>query len=336
MTTALRGWAPAAGLVPRLWAAVLLQGLFTAVLLPGFSAAAAEPGTITLRDEVYVRGPKVLLGDVALVECRDAAFVKAIELAPAALPGNSKRLDAALLVSRLEHAGVNTAELKLRGARRVLATTLHLEITREMISESLRDFVQTRMPWDLDQTIIEVRPPAQDYVVRDGEVEFRWRRNPQYNYLGSGVFRGEILVDGNVARSFYGRASVETYGDVVVAATDLSRGDLLTSRNLRLEKRELSTLDSGAFFSLVDLQGFVAKSTIFPGQVVTARRVMRPDLVKRNQVILVETAIGSLTIRTRARALADAVAGDLLTCRSLESREEFAGILRRDSVVVVE
>lgn len=305
------------------------------VLMSGF-AAIAEGGTITLKHEVYVKGPKILLGDVAHVECRDADVLERIELAPAALPGSARRFDAALLLSRLEQAGVDTADLTVQGARRVTATTLHLEITREMIGESLRNHIELEMPWDLDQTIIEVMPPAKDYVVPDGDVTFRWRRNPQYDYLGMGAFRGEVLVDGKVARSFFGKVRVETYGDVVVAATDLSRGDPLSRNNLRLEKRELSTLGSGAFFSPVDVEGMVAKSSIARGQVVTGRKLMRRQLVKRNQAVLVETVIGSMIIRTRARAMADGAAGDIITCRSMESKDEFAGLLRKDGVVVIE
>lgn len=308
----------------------------TVVLAVVVAAAAwAQGETVTLKEEVYVKGPKVLLGDVAVVEGVDAEYLKTIEIAPAAAPGGVRRLNAALVRMRLLEGGIDESQVDLRGSRNVVARTLHLKITRGMIAEDLREFIRREMPWDPDATIVEVLPPPSDYVVSDGEVDFRWLPNPQYRYLGAGSFRGEILVDGEVEQSFYTKAKIATYEEVVVAAQGIRRGDSLTAANVRLENRELSSLRAGSFFSLEDVKGYVAKSTIMQGQVVTPRRVAPPVLVKRNQIISVETTLGALTIRGRARALTQAAAGDVVKAMNLRSKEEFVGVLRGDGVLVV-
>lgn len=309
-----------------------------AVLLAAMIGAAfwARADTITLKEEVYVKGPKVLLGDVALVEGLDAEYLRTIEIAPAAAPGSARRLNAALVRTRLIEGGFDESEVELRGPRNVVATTLHLKITRGMIAEGLREFIRREMPWDPDATIVEVLPPPSDYIVSDGEVDFRWLPNPQYRYLGVGSFRGEILVDGRAEKTFYTKASISTYESVVVAAVAIRRGDPLSSANLRLENRELSALKGASFFSLEDVKGYVAKSTIMRGQVVTPRKVAPPVLIKRNQIIAVETTVGALTIRGRARALTQAAAGDLVNAMNLRSKEEFVGMLRGDGVLIVD
>lgn len=314
---------------------VVLFGVLLAGML-ALPAPSVATDTITLMDEAYVRGPKVFLGDVAHIEGENAEFLAVIEVAPAALPGSARRLSAALLLSRLKDAGVDIRDLDVKGAHRVLATTRHLEITRGMMSEALRRFVQAEMPWNPRQCVIDIIPPPRDYVVPDGEVEFSWRPNPQYNYLGMGVFRGDVLVDGKVERTFSAKARIEAYEDVVVSGRDISRGDILSPKNLRFEKRPLSTLDSGAFFSIEEVTGHLAKSSIFSGQVVTARKVMAPRLIKRNQIVLVETKLGSLRVTVRAQALSDASEGDVVACKSLKSKDQVLGVVRKDGVVVVE
>ncbi len=301
-----------------------------------FVAAWAMGETVTLKEEVYVRGPKVLLGEVAIVEGDDAEFLKTIEIAPAALPGATRRLNAALVRSQLTKYGVDESELKFQGSRQVRATTMHLAITKGMIAEGLREYIRREMPWDPDATVVEVMSPASDFLVSDGDVDFRWIPNPQYRYLGTGAFRGEILVDGQVEKSFYAKVKIATYEEVAVAATAIRRGDLLSTANVRLENRELSALKGAAFFSLTDLKGSVAKSTIFQGQVITPRKVAAQILVKRNQIIAVETTIGALTIRARGRSLSQAAAGDLVRVVNLRSKEEFVGVLRADGVLVVD
>lgn len=313
----------------------LLLSIIATALVFAFGLAEAED-TIRLRKEVYVKGPRVLLGDVAEVTGENAEFLSVIEVSPAALPGGTKRLNAALLYSRLRQAGVDIETIDIQGNTRVNATTLSLEITSGMLAQDLERFIAVDMPWDPAQTTVHVVPPARGYVVSDGDLELRWTPNPQYRYLGNGTFKGEILIDGNVERTVYAKARIESYGDVVVASKDISRMEATTTRNLRLEKRSLSTLERGVFFSLQDLKGYVARSTIFAGQVLTSRKVIIPKLVKRNQIITVKTTLGALTVSTQARAMSDAAAGDTLICRGIASDEKFVGVLREDGIVIVE
>lgn len=304
------------------------------MLLP--AAAWAEPNVVALRDAVYVSGPTVTLGDVAVIEGEDAAYLASIELTSAALPGATRRLNPAIIYSRLEQAGVFPEEVDLRGANLVRATTISLELTPEMIGADLRAYIEREMPWDPDQATIDVYPPAQGLVVPDGQVGFRWRTNPGYDFLGNGSFRGEVLVNGEVEQSFYAKASIEAYVDVVVAARDLSRGDRLSTSNLALEKRALSHVGRSAYFDPAQLHGLVARGTLVRGQVITDRKVEAPIVVKRNQIVTVETKLGALTVQAQAKALGSAAAGEVVLLESVSSKRELSGVVRADGTVTVE
>lgn len=308
----------------------------TAIFVLGSVTALADPAVVALRENVYVKGPTVTLGDVATIDGEDAEYLASIELTSAALPGATRRLNSAVIYSRLEQAGVFPEEVDLRGANLVSATTIHLELTREMIGGDLRDFIQDEMPWDADQATIDVYPPSQGLVVSDGHVEFRWRTNPGYDFLGNGSFRGEVLVNGEVEQSFYAKASIEAFADVVVATRDISRGERLTSANIGLDKRALSSVGRSAYFDADQLSGLVAKATMIRGQVVTDRKVEAPILVKRNQIVTVETKLGALTVQAQAKALGSAAAGDMLVVESPSTKREMSGVVRPDGTVVVE
>lgn len=316
------------------------QRLKCSALLLGVSVmlatAQAFAGTLVLKEEAYVRGPYVLLGEVADITGPEAQMLSRIEVTLAAMPGSTKRFDAALVESQLRRAGIEIAEWDIQGNRHVLATTLHLDLTQEMIAEDLRQFVARHMPWNPTDTVIEVSAPPRTFRVPDGVLDIRWRPDPQYAYLGAGTFRGEISVDGKVARTVLSQATVRTYEEVIIASRSIARNEALSRANLRLEQRELSMLNSDVFFNVDDMRGYVAKSSIFEGQVITGRRVAHAKLIKRNQIVNVETSIGMLTVRTVAKTTTDGAIGDLITCKTLESKELFVGVLRADGVVVVE
>jgi flagella basal body P-ring formation protein FlgA len=163
-----------------------------------------------------------------------------------------------------------------------------------------------------------------------------WRPDPRYTWVGPGVFRGEILVDGEVKRTFFCKVQMEVYADVLVASTDIPRGKPISEGDVDVQKRALTAMRSDFLADPEDAVGLLARSTIFPGQVITKRNVIPPKLVKRYQVVSVETRAGALLVRGRARALADGRAGDIVPCRNEGSKEQFYGVVRDDGVIVVE
>lgn len=63
------------------------------LLCAALSLQALAQGTVTVKDSAYVKGPKILLGDVADITGDNAEKLAQVEVAPAALPGTAKRID---------------------------------------------------------------------------------------------------------------------------------------------------------------------------------------------------------------------------------------------------
>ena len=291
--------------------------------------------TVTFRAETYVRGPTLTLGDLADITGERAQELAAIEVAPAAMPQGSKRLDTGLVMARLRHAGIDTEGLSLKGAGAVRATTLHQEVTPAMIADSLRRFIENAMPWDPQATTVDVAEPMQGLIVREGELGFEWRPNPEYRYLGAGAFRGEVTVDETPEKNLLCKADVRTYGGVLVATQDIPRGRPLAAANIEVHEREMSALREAVLTDLSDAAKYTARRKIYAGQVIARSQVAPRVLVKRRQVVAVETWAGGLVVRTRARAESDGAEGDVIACMNLTSNQQFYGIVRADGSVLV-
>ena len=312
---------------------VLHGALLVAVMLLGCADAMAD--TLVLRDEVYVKGPKVLLGELAEIEGGNADILAGIEVTVAALPGNTKHLNASLVESRIRSAGFSAHDMVVKGARRVRATTTYTKLSPEMLAESLRLFIETEMPWDPSTTEIDVPQPLNDVVTPEGDLVLEWRANPQYRYLGAGSFRGTITVDGRLQRTLLCKAVVEAYGEVVVAAKEIPRGRIISSNDIETRTECLSKLRGTALREPGEALGLVSRRSIFPGQLLSSHNLALPKLVKRNQMISVELRSGGLVLKSKARALVDGCAGDVIRCANLDSGQEFQGVVRPDGVVLV-
>jgi flagella basal body P-ring formation protein FlgA len=292
--------------------------------------------SLVLKDEVFVKGPKVLLGDLVEIHGETIQGLADIEVTSAALPGAYKQINASLISSRIRSAGHKLDDFSLEGSSQVRANTLATEVSRHAIGESLRQFIQQEMPWEPTQTDIDIPDLNQDYMVPDGRLEITWRANPQYRYLGHGTFRCGLRVDGEIRKTFYMKANVESYGTVLLAANDITRGQFLSVNDLETRRQARSAMPAGALTDPKGVVGLLATKTLYSGQVLTRRHVEARKLIKRNQLVPVELKSGTLKVRSQAKALMDARAGDILVCANPRTREQFQGIVRSDGVVEVQ
>jgi flagella basal body P-ring formation protein FlgA len=295
----------------------------------------AAAGTIALHEEAYVRGPQILLGEVAVVQGELAPELNQIELTSAASPGDSRRIAKSYIRSKIDLADLPETSLEITGPELVVAKTLYAEVTPQEVASDLRAYVEARMPWRSEDALVDISPPRGRLVLPEGEVTIEWRPTGRYDYIGGGAFRGEIRVDGAVVETVMCRAEIDAYGDAIIAAADIPRGTLITARHLTMEERSLEGLPRGALLDIGAIEGQVARSNIRRGEAIRGRDIEPRQLVKRNSMVTVETRVGVLVVRGRAKALNDGAAGDLVRCENLESEEEFSGVVRKDGVVVV-
>lgn len=305
-----------------------------ALALIAWADVAQAADSVTLKPEVYVKGPEVKLGDIAIIKGTNAEALAALPLTPAAQPGDEKRIDASFLSLRIKNAGFTDADqIVVCGAPSVTAKTLHLELTSQMIAEDLRRFIENHMPWTPENATIEVTGPTEDITTPDGDLSLDWRPSSQYRYVGQGSFRGELRVDGETYRVLNCAVNIDATQDVVVAATDIPRDKIISLADLTLEARPVTGPDVAAFRTMEEVVGQSAKADLAAGQAISARCVAPQLIVRRNQVVTVEAHAAGLVVTTRAKALTDGREGEMLRCQTLEGKDEFTGIVRRDGVV---
>jgi flagella basal body P-ring formation protein FlgA len=312
--------------------AVGVVALLLAVLL---FAGPARADVVTLRPEAFVKGPTIVLSDIADIEGGQAAALAGIEVGAAPQPGASRRINLAMLTPRIRAAGVDPSTVELKGAASVSATTLSNEVSKDTLVESLRDYILANMPFKPEDCEIDIPQPYDDIVVPDGTVEIEWRINPQYHYIGSGGFRAEVKVDGKLQRTVMMRANINAYAEVLVAKAEIQRGTLVRPELFEVRKELLTNTNGDRVRDPKTLTGQLAKKSIFPGQPFKSSDFEAPQVIKRNQIINVETRAGALVVQSQAVAMNDARIGDLLLCSNPGSSQNFQGVVRGDGTVVV-
>ena len=100
---------------------------------------------------------------------------------PAASPGAVKRINASLLRSRLVSSGYDVQQFEITGAENVNATTLSIELSKEMLVYYLLRFFVSEMPWDATDATVDIEMPSAGLTVPEGDVALEWSPTPLYS-----------------------------------------------------------------------------------------------------------------------------------------------------------
>ncbi|MCL4220730.1 MAG: flagellar basal body P-ring formation protein FlgA [Phycisphaerales bacterium] len=130
------------------------------------------------------------------------------------------------------------------------------------------------------------------------------------------------LYDGErIAFSQSMRVRVEIRRPVAVVDRLIERRAKVEAGQYHFESRWISAAESPATAS--QLEGAEARSTLEPGEVILARHVESPFVVRRGDMVTVRVVSGSIVAKLSARALSDARDGDRIAFEPINGGPRF-------------
>lgn len=307
----------------------MLRAFVLAICL---ASAAGAQTTVRVRPSAAPAPGPVRLADVASISGPDADVLGAIVIVTDDDPQPASQIDLALIRARLKQApGVNMGRIALSGTAcairhadpappppSVASPTPHAPAT-----ETVRDRVAAVLAHALGVTPADLRL---SFDASDAEL-LAW---PAAGYTlavqptGSGdrvpvsvrAYRADLLVkSGSI------RVGVLVRRTVPVTRDAIARGKTVLADDLILAEHWLPPTATPA--SPTTAIGAQARRTLRAGAVIEAADVEPPIVVRRGEVIGVDCLSGGIVLRTQARAMESARAGESVRFQSLGSKREF-------------
>lgn len=284
-----------------------------AALLMTAAGLTARAQVIRIPDRVEVRDEHLSLGDLAPDVGRMFAD---LSFGYAPYPGHVRWLNRSEVASALRRAGCDHPQLEM--ADKVLVTRASQMLTMEMVRAAVDQYFAAAYPrFELEVTELEV---PQDVALPAGRLQLSVESANALTRLDGVTLKLKITVDGKADRSQWVRLRARARGQLVVATRPVGFGEVLNHSNLQLEERDVDQLD-GLLTDLGQVAGAVAKRAIQPGDVVSARDINEPVLVKRGDLVTVVARLRNLVISASARARDSGARGDLIVVQNLESKQ---------------
>lgn len=199
-------------------------------------------------------------------------------------------------------------------------------LTREKVERFLRQHVLQSGPWKPEN--VEVRIVAfQPVSLPPGQVNFRIIRPTQGITPGVQSFLVAADIAGREAARLWLRAEIKTFEDVVVTSFPLGNRELVKAKDIRLERRDISSLPGRPFTHIEDVVGQQAVRAIEVNEILTQKSVDRPNLMRRGSSITLVYETGSLRVETPGTAEENGKVGDLIQVKNPTSGKALRGLV---------
>jgi flagella basal body P-ring formation protein FlgA len=181
-------------------------------------------------------------------------------------------------------------------------------------------------------------------TVEAGRLDSRLKLAPcdqplETNLPPGGRMLGNAIVgvrcSGTKPWNIYVPVKVSLYESVVVTASPMSSGQVISAGDVKLIERDVTRLHSGYFSGTTDVVGKKVKRSLPLGAVITRTMLREAIAIKRGQRISLVSGSGGLQVRMTGVAMADGAAGDRIEVRNLSSKRVIEGVVLSSADVQV-
>jgi len=302
-------------------------------------AQAGSPSTmirVAIPSEVEVAGGRILLADVAHIQCDDSrlkARIGAIDLGTAPMPGKDKQLSGRRIHSILTSQGRLSSEAQIVVPQWVTVVRLYQRIDENKLTQLFAAHLFQRTQGDrIEISRVKIRGlkplPVGKLtltVLGIGKKTIRGNVSLRVGVGVNGRDHGRLTVTGWVDR----------FARVVCASRFIPKDTLLTEADLNFQVVNLSKSPGNLIAGLADVLGKNVSSGIKAGKPIRQNRLTLPYLVQKGDRVRILAHSETLQAGTVGIALDRGMMGDQIKVENLSSGKKVVGRITGASTVGV-
>ncbi|NWH04082.1 flagellar basal body P-ring formation chaperone FlgA [Desulfobacter latus] len=310
---------------------------FVSLLMFSRPVPAATPGKILIEvaRTAEVTNAVIYLGEVANITAPD--FFKEeltrIDLGKSPRAGQMKQLSGARVTASINAMGLNDNDIHIQVPERVFIKRASQELVPSDVKKALEQFLSGFLPKEkFKLKAFRVRG-LEPYPQGDLSLVFDKRYTPSSNDRLS--IHAEVWVDGVKVDRLTVRGRLSQIKPVIVAATRLQRGDIITPADVTLRDMEVFGRKSDIMTSVEQVDGMVITRTIDKGECVSRGEFKQAPAIKKGAVIKLVAQKNRLSIVTLGISKEDGYPGRPVTVQNLTSGKLVRGLVTADGTVEV-
>jgi flagella basal body P-ring formation protein FlgA len=292
-----------------------------AIMLATTSATAQ-----TLRPTVLVSGELVRIGDL-VADVASAKADIAVFRAPDLGQTGSVRIAHVIEALRPHNVAVDAdglSEVSVTRASRMVGANEIKHRVAEIAAERLRlsDVANIAVELDVPAPTLHLDPTQSGPLV-PARVTFEPRGGRFDMTLRAGA--SQIRVTGTAQETL----------EAVVLARPIARGEVLRDTDVAIERRPKSEVQADSVRALEAAIGMALQQNVRAGQVIRSTDLSRPQLVKRNEPVLIVYEVPGIVLTARGKAEDVGALGDTVNVLNIQSKRVIQGVVTGPAQITV-
>jgi len=307
---------------------------FVMLLICG-SVTYAQGPSLSIRENITVSGPDILLQDIVQVSSSlpEGWGDRLILKSPS--PGKTEEYELTSIAYALQQYP-DMKNVMLRGRMQLSVSRKAVQVAQAEIQQAIIAFVEAEPEWKHTRYEIEILPFTSRIMVSHGKREVHVEHWSKNETTGNIDFDVAIWVDGLPERMLSVPVDLTQMQEVWVAARELSRGDVLSLDDLDVEYHPVGQRERNYTPVSTSLTGMEVTRSVKEGRPIIKYLVRPPVCTGRGDLINVYLAKSGLSVTLRAKALGKGRVGDRILCLNEKSKRRLLVRLVGDHQAVVE
>ncbi len=286
---------------------------------------AAGLTSVRVYDRADVAADQILLGGIAQIDGDDTAFVRKLHgiiLGRSPLPGKTRTLEPALLLSRLRQSGIDPEQLDLQIPSEIVLSREAVTIDRDQIEQIVRAFLQQQAGEKPGQAIVikDIRVPEPVQLPK-GAFTARVSAPKGSELAGHVPLQVVFNVEPDFERRIGVTASLEQRVNVVVARRPLGRFKPIDAADVELKPVDVAGLPADRIDDPEMVIGKRTRRALDSGTVLRPDLLEFPPLVKRGDRVRIIAESAGLRISAFGQVKQKGAQGELIPVVNLDSNK---------------
>jgi len=207
-------------------------------------------------------------------------------------------------------------------------------LMEENVAVVLRQYVLQQGLWQPAQIEVAVRSFA-PLSLPAGPATVRVLQPRKGVAPGVQSFLLEVVVGGRQVKTFWARAEVQIFDEVMVTSRPLAYLEAITTENVRLERREIGTLFTRPFTKIEEVADRQAARAIQVNQILTPTMVQLPQVVRPGSPVTLVYESARLRVEAAGQAVEGGKVGDVIRVKNLSSGQILEGQVTSSRIVII-
>ncbi len=208
-------------------------------------------------------------------------------------------------------------------------------LTAESIRATLQRHIVENSPWAAEN--VEVRVLSfQPVSIPSGAARLRVLRPVNGIAPGQQNFLIAVESGGKEQARLWAKADLRVFQEVVVSSQPLIAHEIVTGKEVRLERRDVSRLMARPFYRLDEVVGQQVARAITVNEPLTHTNINRPTLMRRGNAVLLVYENGGIRVEVPGTAEENGRAGELIQVKNPSSGKLLRGRVLDGRVVRID